>query len=447
MTNVVIIGAGKGGSALLETFKGDPTVRILGIADKKATAPGIELAKTLNIPTTTEYKELLGIPDIDLIIDVTGDPEIGHALWEVKPERAEIIGGSSARFMWDLIEERKKKEELEDNYRLMLRELDAHSDSEFIIGNNPKMKEIDDLIVKVGPAPTSVLIRGESGTGKELVARAIHRYSHLRDKPLVTINCTALTPTLMESELFGHRKGSFTGAITNKIGLFEKAEAGTIFLDEIGDMNTEMQSKLLRFLQTGEIKPVGDVLTKKLKVRIIAATNRNLERAIERGDFREDLFYRFTFTIMLPPLRERVEDIPILAYHFLRKAEAKVNKKVDKITSEALKHLENYAWPGNLRELENIIERAVVLAQTQKVEAHHLPLHIQMGKTKVNTKDGFMIAKKMLITEFEKEALSRYLSEAHGNISRAAERAKIPRRTFHRLMEKYKISGRSFKPQ
>ena len=223
-----------------------------------------------------------------------------------------------------------------------------------------------------------MLIRGESGTGKELVARAIHRYSNVRERPLVTVNCTALAPTLLESELFGHKRGAFTGAVADKPGLFERADGGTIFLDEVGDMPLEMQAKLLRVLQTGEIKPVGDVVTRKVRVRVIAATNRDLEKALAVSEFREDLFYRFnTFTITLPPLRERTEDIPVLAHHFLRKAEAKVNKRVDRFAPEALDLLKRYPWPGNLRELENIIERAVVLATSRQVDVAHLPLHLQ----------------------------------------------------------------------
>lgn len=457
MSRVIIIGAGKGGKALLEIFYGEPGVVIVGVADINPHAPGIELARKFGIPVTTDYRRLLKSQEVDLIINVTGNPELDTEIYAQKPEGAELMGGFSAKFMWELIEEqkrkdelllreRKKKEELEYKYKLMLRELASKSESELIIGNNSKMKEIGELILKVAPTPTTVLIRGESGTGKELIARAIHKYSHLKDKPLVTVNCTALTPTLMESELFGHKKGSFTGAIKDKIGLFEKADGGTVFLDEIGDMNIEMQSKLLRVLQTGEIKAVGDVTTKRVKVRIIAATNRNLEEAIHKGEFREDLFYRFnTFTITLPPLRERVEDIPTLAYHFLRKAEAKVNKKVEKISLEALEYLKNYPWPGNLRELENIIERAVVLTLSTQIEASHLPLHVQEKQSKLGSQEGFMEAKEKVIKEFEREAISRYLSEANGNISKAAGKAKIPRRTFHRLLAKHGISSAEFK--
>ena len=351
------------------------------------------------------------------------------------------MGGIGARFMWDLLAERKRSEELEDRYSLVVRELAAQADADFIIGQNPKMREVAELLARVAPTPTTVLIRGESGTGKELVARAIHRYSPLRDKPLLTVNCTALTPTLMESELFGHRRGAFTGAVSDKVGLFEKADGGTMFLDEIGDMPLEMQGKLLRVLQAGEVKPVGDVVTRRVRVRVIAATNRDLEAAIQRGEFREDLFYRFnTFTITLPPLRERVEDLPVLAYHFLRTAAAKVNKKVERITAEALDLLNRYGWPGNLRELENIIERAVVLASERSIQSHHLPLHLQEpGKLELTVDDGFLAGKDRLIREFERQAVLRFLRETGGNISAAARKARITRRNFHRLLAKHAI--------
>ena len=294
MTKVVIIGAGKGGRALLEMFNGDSTVSILGIADVNPWAPGLELARRLNIPVATDLRALITDPQLDLIIDVTGNVEVAREIQRLKPPHTEVMGGASAKFVWDLLAERKRSEELEDRYALMLRELQAQAEGDFILGQNSKMREIAEQIARVAPTPTTVLIRGESGTGKELVARAIHRSSHLRDKPLITVNCTALTPTLMESELFGHKRGAFTGAVMNKAGLFEKADGGTIFLDEVGDMPLEMQGKLLRVLQAGETKPVGDVVTRKVRVRVIAATNRHLEKALEAGEFRQDLFYRFT---------------------------------------------------------------------------------------------------------------------------------------------------------
>src|SRR5215470_1729013 len=430
-------------------FSGDPTVTIMGVVDVNPWAPGLELARRLNIPVGTDLRELIADPRLDLIIDVTGNAEVGEAIQRLKPAGTEVMGGASAKFMWDLLAERKRSEELEDRYSLMLRELQAKAEGDFIIGQNPKMRELAEQIIRVAQTPTTVLIRGESGTGKELVARAIHRYSNLRDKPLVTVNCTALTPTLMESELFGHKRGAFTGAVTDKAGLFEKADGGTIFLDEIGDMPLEMQGKLLRVLQAGEIKPVGDVVTRRVRVRVIAATNRDLERALQQNEFRDDLFYRFnTFTIMLPPLRERVEDLPVLAYHFLRKAEAKVNKKVERISAEALDRLNRYPWPGNLRELENIIERAVVLARDRSIEPEHLPLHLQESRGFTGpSDDGLLAGKERLVREFERQAVLRFLRESRGNISAAAKKARITRRNFHRLLLKHRISAEEFRSE
>ncbi|OGB92286.1 MAG: hypothetical protein A3H39_13585 [candidate division NC10 bacterium RIFCSPLOWO2_02_FULL_66_22] len=305
---------------------------------------------------------------------MTGNPEVDRMLWQLKAERAEVMGGRGAKFLWDLMEERRRKQELEGQYTLALRELRSLSDTEFIIGGTPGMKEIGVLVTKVAPTPTTVLLRGESGTG------------------------------------------------------------------------LEMQAKLLRVLQTGEIKPVGDATTRRVQLRIIAATNRDLEAAIRRGEFRADLFYRFnTFTITLPPLRERAEDIPILAAHFLRKAEAKVNKKVERVSPEAIQCLERYSWPGNLRELENTIERGVVLAPSGQIEVEHLPLHIQSAGLKVDHADGFSRAKARMIDAFERDALCCYLGQAAGNISQAAALARMTRRTFHRLILKHRISPRTFR--
>ena len=302
MTRIILIGAGTGGRALVELLHKDPGIKLVGVADKNERAPGMVLARQLGLPVGSSYRKLLATAAADLIIDVTGDPTVAPDIMERKPAGAELIGGNAARFIWNLIEARETAEVLEDKYHLALRELEAHAESDFIVGANPKMGEIFALIAKVAPTPTTVLVRGESGTGKELVARAIHRHSTLSNHPLVTLNCTALSPSLLESELFGYKRGAFTGAYTDRKGLFEKAHGGTMFLDEIGDMSLETQAKLLRTLQTGEIRAVGDLTTKAVSVRIIAATNQDLEKAIREGRFREDLFYRVnTFTITLPP--------------------------------------------------------------------------------------------------------------------------------------------------
>ncbi len=427
----------------MELLRQDPSIEIVGVADKDEGAPGIVLARELGLPVAANYRKFLKADAADLIIDVTGDPDVGREVYRLRPQGTEVVGGKTARFISDFAASKNRGGALQDQYQLAMRELEARSEGEFIIGSNLKMKEISGLISKVAPTPTTVLIRGESGTGKELVARAIHHNSARSNHPLVTLNCTALSPALLESELFGYKRGAFTGAYNDSKGLFEKAEGGTMFLDEIGDMSLEIQAKFLRTLQTGEIRAVGDMRTRKVSVRIVAATNRNLETAIREGTFREDLFYRInTFSITLPPLRERIEDIPFLAEYFLLRARAKVNKKVESIAPQALALLKNYSWPGNLRELENIIERAVVLTSSSVVEAEHLPLHVQ-EVVSFKPQIGFMPSKAHAIAQFEREALSSYLLKADGNISKAAKLAKIPRRTFHRLLAKHKISTRS----
>ncbi len=451
---VLLIGAGRAGSMLLQLFHRNPTITIAGIVDIDPNAPGLLLARQLGLPTGTDYRHFLYEEDLDLVINVTGSCALQRELIHEKPEHTELIGGVGALFIWTLLDEFKKREILENRFNLMLRELERHAVGEFIIGKTERMREIANLIARVAPTPTTVLIRGESGTGKEVVARMIHRSSPWRDKPLVTVNCTAFSPTLIESELFGYKKGAFTGATSDRLGLLEMAHDGTVFLDEIGDMPMEMQSKLLRFLQSGEIRAVGDVATKKVQVRIIAATNRKLEEAIERGEFRADLFYRLNaFAIHLPPLRERKEDIPLLAYHFLQSAQAKVNKRVSKISSAALSALMDYDWPGNLRELENVIERAVVLTMSDEIDLAHLPLILRPDPERDNEGltaqtlggDGLMALKTAMIDKFEQETICRYLAENNGNVSRAAQAAKVPRRTFQRLMAKHKIVPQEFK--
>ncbi|MEJ2635010.1 MAG: sigma 54-interacting transcriptional regulator [Calditrichia bacterium] len=416
---LLLIGAGRAGSMLLRLFGNDLSLDIAGVADVNPDAPGLKIAREMGIPTCADYQKLLRDKHLDLIINVSGRREIQQDILANKPLNAEVIGGLSAKLFWTVLTEFRKKEIHEETFELMRMELERLSVGEFIVGRNPRMQEILELITKVAHTPTTVLIRGESGTGKELVARMIHRNSLQKEKPMVTVNCTALSAQLIESELFGYRKGAFTGATSDRTGLLELANDSTIFLDEIGDMPMEMQSKLLRFLQSGEVRAIGDTVTRTVKVRVIAATNRQLEEAMKTGEFRNDLFYRLNaFTIQMPPLRERSEDIPLLAFHFLKSAQAKVNKRVDQISPAALSALVHYPWPGNLRELENVIE---------------------------DNSGGFMEMKAQVIDKFEYEAVCRYLTEQQGNVTRAADAANIPRRTFQRLMAKHKIDAELFR--
>ena len=343
-----------------------------------------------------------------------------------------------------LVEDRGR---LIQKYELAQRELDREYGDDFIIGTDPQTLEVLELIKQVGPTPTTVLIRGESGTGKELTARAIHRYSKRNDKPLVTVNCTTITDSLLESELFGHRKGAFTGAIADKKGLFEAADGGTIFLDEIGDITPKLQAELLRVLDTGDVRPVGGTHARRVEVRLIAATNKDLERGIQEGWFREDLYYRLNvFTITMPPLRSRAASIPLLAHHFLGKASAKLNKKLVGIEDRAIKAMTNYSWSGNIRELQNVLERAAVLTHDDVIRLENLPdifaeNHAEGMAGKIDAQASFLAARERQVGRVERELIQRYLVEANGNVSKAAQLAGIPRRTFYRLLDRHCLRG------
>ena len=252
-------------------------------------------------------------------------------------------------------------------------ELDRRLGVGVLVTRSERMKAVVDLAVQVAPSGITALIEGESGTGKELLAHLIHQNSPRAERPFVTVNCGALAETLLESEIFGHVKGAFTGAVRDRQGRFEAADGGTVFLDEVGEISVQTQVKLLRFLQSKEFERVGESITRKVDVRVVAATNRNLEEAVRNGSFREDLFYRVNAVrIKLPPLRERLEDIPLLAHHFLRKLQSK-----SELSPETLKALSAYTWKGNVRELENVIERAVILARGGEIQLHHLPEEFQ----------------------------------------------------------------------
>jgi transcriptional regulator with GAF, ATPase, and Fis domain len=305
-----------------------------------------------------------------------------------------------------------------------------------IIGKDPQMQNIYRLIEDIAPTDATVLIQGESGTGKELVARAIHRQSPRRSQPFIVINCSAYPATLLESELFGHEKGAFTGAIRKKIGRFEQADSGTVFLDEIGEIAPSAQIKLLRVLQSQKFERVGGEETLKVDVRILAATNKDLLKEVKKGNFREDLFYRLNvIPIQLPPLRARRNDIPFLARHFLHRFAAEQNKEIEDFSSETMRQLLDYTWPGNVRELENSIEHAAVLAKRSTVEISDLPsairnaIHFVASET---TAPG-------TIVENEKKLLQEVLQECGWNKKKAALQLGISRSTLYEKIKKYQI--------
>ncbi len=336
---------------------------------------------------------------------------------------------------------------LAQKFDLAQRALEQEYGDTDIIGKDPRTAETLGLIRQVGPTPTTVLIRGESGTGKELTARAIHRHSQRADKPLVTVNCTTLTDSLLESELFGHKRGAFTGAHADKKGLFEVAHGGTIFLDEIGDITPKLQAELLRVLDSGDIRPVGDSKSIQVQVRLIAATNKDLEQGVRQGWFREDLYYRLNvFTITMPPLRNRLESLPTLVHHFLARASNRINKTIRGIEDRAIAAMLKYPWPGNIRELQNVIERAAVLSDDDIIRLENLPvifadLALHGDQEGIATDCGtFRKQRNRQVGQLEKGLLYRYLKEAGGNVSEAARLAQIPRRTFYRMIERSKIN-------
>jgi DNA-binding NtrC family response regulator len=323
--------------------------------------------------------------------------------------------------------------------------------SPLMVGSTPVMKDLLERIRQVAPTTATVLITGASGTGKELVARAIHEHSLRGNRKFVTVNCTAIPEQVIESELFGHLKGSFTGAWKDKRGLVEEADEGTLFLDEIGDLNTNMQTKLLRLLQEGEYKPVGSVNTRKADIRFIAATNHNLKADIGEKRFREDLFYRLNvIQIEMPSLKERRQDIPLLSYHFLRKYARANQKEILEISPEAMQALVSRDYPGNVRELENIIERGVIFCTSKSLTLKDLHLDPEGEALYPNLNEeaaslSFKDAKEQMISLFHRQYIMSLLHHSGGNISKAAEAAGIQRQYLHRLMKEAGIEAEQFK--
>jgi DNA-binding NtrC family response regulator len=374
-------------------------------------------------------------PEVEVIV-MTGDATAKNAMAAVKRGAWDVISkpfesfadvAATVQKAADRCRLRRHATELE---RLVMV---PRPDS--IIGESEAMLEVFRLIERVSRSASTVLITGESGTGKELVANAIHKRGARARGPFVAVNCSALTPTLLESELFGHVKGSFTGATKNKRGLFEAAHGGTLFLDEIGDMPLATQVHLLRALQEGEVRPVGSTSSVKVDVRVIAATNANLKRAIASGKFREDLFYRVNVVaIPLPPLRARPDDVPLLAQHFLSHAAQRARKMIARFSPEALRLLVNAPWPGNVRELQNVVERAVVLAQGEEIGAELLPPTLS-APPPPPADDEPLVPLHDARRAFEREYVNRALRAAGGDVNAAAGLAGVDPTVFKKLVK------------
>jgi len=332
-----------------------------------------------------------------------------------------------------------KQQTLEVENISLRKQLDAKFGLENIIGQSPAMAEIFEIVQQVAPTRATVLVLGESGTGKELIAKALHQLSPRAKQSFVTVHCAALAPTLLESELFGHERGAFTGAHERRIGRFEQAQGGTLFLDEIGEIDATIQVKLLRFLGERTFERVGSNKTLTADVRLVAATNKNLEELVKAGKFREDLFFRLRVVeIELPPLRERSGDIPLLAQCFLREFAVENGKPVSDFTADALKALMNFLWPGNVRELRTAIEHAVVLSRGDRIALRDLPPSVRSGAA---ADAKLMPGKTLTVKDAEKQLIIRALKGTDGNRTRAAQKISMSRRTFHRKLHEYHLEG------
>ncbi len=335
------------------------------------------------------------------------------------------------------------KQRLVDENAHLRQELKERYDFSNIIGTSGPMRQVYEQIAQVARTNTTVLLRGESGTGKELIAHALHYNSARAKKPFIKVSCAALPQDLIESELFGYDKGAFTGAHATKKGRFEVAEGGTLFLDEIGELNLATQVKLLRVLQEREFERLGGTETIRTNIRLIAATNKDLEQAIAAGEFREDLYYRLNvFSIFVPPLRERKPDVLLLADYFLEKFSREHSKSVKRIATPAIDMLSSYHWPGNVRELANVIERAVVVCDAQVVHAHHLPPTLQTAEASGTVQTSTL---RDSMEAFEKDALLDALKSARGNRAKAARLLATTERIFNYRVRKYGIDWRRFK--
>jgi len=391
-------------------------------------------------------------PDVEVIM-VTGLAQIATAVQAMKLGAFDYISKPFEPDELKLVVQRalERRRLLQENLNLKS-QVRSKYHFENIIGSSPQMQAVYRLIAQCAPTNSTVLLTGESGTGKELIARAIHYNSLRRDKPFVAVDCNSLTESLFESELFGHVRGAFTGAVTNKKGMFEVAGSGTLFLDEIGNFSAVIQSKLLRVLQEREFRAVGDTRTQSADCRLITATNKDLMAMVAAGDFRDDLYYRVNiFPIHVPALRQRKDDIPALAYHFLKAFSAELEKNITDISQSAMSALVNYRWPGNVRELENAMHQAAILAGDNVIRQAHLLNIIDLSQSQgelavPRTGDELKHAKKAAreksVEEIEKRFVIEALRRNGWNVTKSAAETGMQRPNFQALMKKYEIRVR-----
>jgi DNA-binding NtrC family response regulator len=411
--------AGNGEQALAAIRKDEPDLVLLDLRMPKM--GGIDVLRALR-------KEAINVP----VIVITAHGSVDTAVEAMKEGACDFITKPIDANHFDIVV-RKALEREGLKRELELFSADADKRYRLVIGQSAKMKEAVETARKAAASKATVLLLGESGTGKEIFARAIHNWSERKNQPFVAINCVGLSRELLESELFGHEKGSFTGADQLKKGKMELSNGGTVFLDEIGDVSQELQTKLLRFLQEREFDRVGGVKAIRVDVRVVAATNRDLDVAVKEGRFREDLYHRLNVVpITLPPLRERREDIPALAHHFLQRFAKEVKRSLSEISDEALGRLSGYDWPGNIRELANAIERAVVLAQGPEIAPHDLPARIVAARPESRS-DGASYRESM--DAYRRQLVMRALAQSQGNRAAAARTLGLHEKYLLRLLK------------
>lgn len=432
--NVETAGSGPMAISILESSEIDLVLTDLVMPDMG----GLDLLKKIK-------SDFQGIP----VIILTGHGTVETAVEAMKYGAYDYI---SKPFNLDEVEviinrSLEHKKLIEENISLK-NQLQKQYAFDNIVGNSNAIRTVYGVIDRVKNTKSTVLITGKSGSGKELVARAIHYNGFLKNKPFLTVDCGSLSENILESELFGHAKGSFTGAHRDKTGYFEEADGGTIFLDEIGEFTLGLQSRLLRFLQEGEFSRVGESAMRKVDVRVIAATNRDLDEMVEEGTFREDLFYRLNvITIHVPPLRSRLEDIPLLTNHFISKFNDKLNKSITSVSDDMMSLFANYNWPGNVRELENILENIITFCDDSILDTRHIPESISKrltSRTDLFTSPQkevipFKEAKEMAMDEFTRTYLEALLDSCGWNVTNASRKCGLDRGHLYRLMKKFDV--------